>query len=478
MGISFLLLMGIILNAFLALFVVFFERKNVKSTWIWIMILFFLPLAGFILYLYFGIDYRKRKIFDEKKNIESKYLRQVELQKQIFRNRKSLNNNSYFEDVKNLIKLNLETAGAVYSNRNTIKFYFDGKDKFKDLFIDIENAKKYIYIEYYIFKYDDVGKKMLGILEKKLKDGVIVKLLVDGVGSKKLRKKHLQSFMENGGEYRVFFPLKMPLLNTRFNFRNHRKIVVIDGKVAYSGGFNVGEEYMYNTHKFGYWRDTHYKISGDCVEFFLRRFENDYRFASGEKIKEEEFEKRIVKGNVGIQFVTSGPDSQYPNIKNAYIKMISSAQKKIWIQTPYLILDESVGDALKIAAMSGVDVRIMIPSKPDHPFVYWATYSCAGSLIGSGVKIYVYDNGFLHAKTIIIDDIMSSVGTANFDVRSFELNFEGNAFIYDKKVNKLLELRFIEDMNKSKELSEERYNKRSLMIKFKEGISRLLSPLL
>ena len=256
---------------------------------------------------------------------------------------------------------------------------------------------------------------------------------------------------------------------------------MIDGRIGYIGGFNVGDEYLGLSKKFGYWRDTHLRIEGSSVHPLQTRFLLDWNQASIRNrvhYSERYFPAIPTKGDTAIQIVSSGPDTEWANIKNGYIKLISSAKKHIYIQTPYFIPDESFLDAVKIAALSGIDVRIMIPNKPDHMFVYWATYSYVGVLLDVGAKIYIYDKGFIHAKMVVVDDEAASVGTANIDNRSFTLNFEVNTFIYDIEVSHSLSEIFERDMLDSYELTKALYAERSLWIKFKESVSRLLSPIL
>src|SRR5690606_24841984 len=259
-------------------------------------------------------------------------------------------------------------------------------------------------------------------------------------------------------------------VNLRINFRNHRKIVVIDGKIAYLGGFNVGDEYLGLVKKFGYWRDTHLRIEGTAVHAAQIRFILDWNQASDRNdiyYDPKYFPNITQKGKIPIQVVTSGPDSQYEHIKNGYIKMISLAKKSIYIQTPYFIPDNSILDALRIAVLSGVEVNIMIPNKPDHLFVYWATLSYIGELLDAGANVEIYDKGCIHAKMIVVDDLAASIGTANIDVRSFQLNFEVNAFIYDSQTAKRLVHIFEQDIKKSRRLTYDQYLQRPLIIRFK-----------
>jgi cardiolipin synthase len=320
----------------------------------------------------------------------------------------------------------------------------------------------------------------MSLLEKKAEEGVEVRLMFDSLGGRSITKERIDKLKKSGVKVASFFSSSIPFFNFKINYRNHRKIVVIDGEIGFIGGFNVGDEYIGLNPKIGYWRDTHLKIRGDAVVDLQTRFFLDWGHATKEDMmyRPKYFPDTANNGTVGIQIISSGPDKLDEAIKRNYVKMINSAKESICIQTPYFVPDASVLEALKIAASSGIDVSIMIPCKPDHLFVYWATYWYCGELLQHGVKIYTYENGFIHAKTLVIDGIVSSVGTANFDVRSFRLNFEGNAIIYDTKISSKLRDYFIEDLNYSLELTREVYLERGIIIRFKESISRLLAPLL
>ncbi|HHY14344.1 MAG TPA: cardiolipin synthase, partial [Thermoanaerobacterales bacterium] len=283
-----------------------------------------------------------------------------------------------------------------------------------------------------------------------------------------------------GVKVSIFFPPFMPWLSIRINYRNHRKLCIIDGEEAYLGGFNIGDEYLGFSKRLGDWRDTHIKIKGSAISSLEWRFFLDWRFAAKEEIQpcEPNFHKGVDGDKVGMQIVSSGPDSKWPKIKDGFLKMISEAKRNVYIETPYFIPDDSINEALRLASLSGLDVRIMIPSKPDHSFVYWASMSYVGELLEAGVRFFAYEGGFLHSKVVITDDFVSSVGTTNLDIRSFKLNFEVNAFIYDEDVNLRLTEKFLQDLENSKEITIDGYKKRSAIIKIKESIFRLLSPLL
>lgn len=478
---NFLIVIIYILNFLLALTIIFLERKEPSSTWAWVLVLFFLPLVGFVMYLLLGRQLRKKHLFrwEGRKDIGIEKL--ISYQKQSIKNGEYEYRIANAADYEDLIYMNLKTNHAVFTQDNDIRIYSDGAEKFEALLEDIETARDHIHIQYYIFKLDNLGTRILNTLIRKAKQGVKVRLLYDEMGSRGVKKKHFKELIEAGGEIEVFFPSILPLINPRMNFRNHRKIVVIDGRIGYIGGFNVGDEYLGLKKKFGYWRDTHLRIVGSAVHPLQTRFLLDWNQASKERkmgYSEKHFPAIPTKGNVGLQIVSSGPDSEWPQIKNGYLKLLTMAKKYIYIQSPYFIPDDSFLDAIRIAALSGIDVRIMIPNKPDHMFVYWATYSYVGQLLRAGAKIYIYENGFIHAKMIVIDDEASTVGTANIDVRSFSLNFEVNAFIYDRDTSHQLAEIFEKDMLDSTELTLEMYENRSTIIKMKESISRLLSPIL
>lgn len=468
------------INIILAFLLVIFERKNPTSTWLWIMVLTFIPVLGFVLYLFIGQDLSRQRIFKVKKE-EDSYFRNIAIeQKNQINSGEFELENPNINMYKDIIKMHLMNSEAYYTDDNSVDLYFSGEKKFKALLKSIREAKDYIHIEYYIFKNDDIGSTVIDALKEKAKEGVKVRLLIDGMGGRKINKKTRKSIIASGIELAVFFPPFVPWINVRINYRNHRKICIIDGKEAYMGGFNIGDEYIGKSKKFGNWRDTHVKVKGSAISSLQWRFFLDWRFASGEEIQSSQsyLHETDETDKVGMQIVSSGPDSKWPSIKDGYMKMISDAREKLYIETPYFIPDESIFEALRLAGLSGVDVRVMIPNKPDHPFVYWASMSYVGELLEAGVKVYTYENGFLHSKVMIADEFVSSVGTANLDIRSFRLNFEVNSFIYDEDVNKKLTKRFLGDLDLCTEITIENYANRSGYIKFKESFSRLLSPML
>ncbi|WP_302569550.1 cardiolipin synthase [uncultured Clostridium sp.] len=469
-----------VVNLLTMAFMIFKEKRSTNSIIAWILILYLAPYVGFIVFILIGRKMNNANMFGFKNaelNTFKSYVNKNE-------EKNKYNKESLYEKNKDMI-LALEAMDySPYRNDNNVSMYSDGKIFFNELLESLKKAKKSINIEFYIFKNDDIGTKILNVLEEKAKEGVEVRLLYDSVGSRSLSRNVLNKLINEGGKVGEFFPSWLKFININMNFRNHRKIVVIDNNVGFVGGFNVGDEYLGKDSKFGYWRDTHIKFTGSAVNDLNLRFLADWRYATKEEVSLEEIfeanEENSNSNNVGMQIVSSGPNlSDKYEIKMAYLKMIQKAKKYLYIQSPYLIIDNSISDSLKLAAASGVDVKIMIPGKGDHPFVYWANLVYAGDLIKEGIRVFHYDkNAFLHAKTVVIDDEVCSIGTANMDTRSFELNFEVSSFIYSEKIAKEQKYEFENDMKRCEELTLEKYQNRSRIVKIKESLSRLFSDVL
>ncbi|MDR1247286.1 MAG: cardiolipin synthase [Clostridiales Family XIII bacterium] len=470
-----------VINFIIALTIIFLERKDPSATLAWIMILFLIPAVGILFYFMFSQNISRQRIFRlsryEELVVNNPLREQIaQVQSDSF---KYVNPEE--KKWQSLIQMNQTYAGSFLTQDNRVSIITDGVHMLDSLLSDIKEAKNAINVEYYIIKNDEAGRSLISALTLKAREGLEVRLLIDAMGGRQFNEKnHLAEFKSAGGLFAFFFPPKFKIFSMKLNYRNHRKLVVIDGKIGYLGGFNIGNEYLGRVKKFGYWRDTHLRIVGSAVHDMNARFILDWRVASKESllIDRAYYGDAVGLGRTAVQIVTSGPDSSREEVKHSYLKMISAARKNIYIQTPYFVPDVSILESLKTAALSGVDVRIMIPRMPDHMFVYWATYYYAGVLIDAGARVYIYDNGFLHAKTMAVDGEVASIGSANFDNRSFRLNFEGNAFIYDAAETYKIETIFETDAVQSHELTKALYRKRSIVIKFKEGVSRLLSGLL
>lgn len=483
------------INLILSIMIVFFQRRDPKSVWTWLLLLYFVPVFGFFFYLIFAQDLHKNKMF-RVKEVEDRLRYSVRNQEDFLKTHDLYLEDPLAAEYGDLVLYNLETSGAVLTLNNQVEIFTDGEEKFENLRQALRQAEHFIHIQYYIIKNDELFDSLVPILLDKVRQGVEVRILYDGMGGRFMPEKRWQELKRAGILVGCFFPPFLGRLNLRVNYRNHRKIVVIDGRIGYVGGFNIGREYLGKDPKFGYWRDTHLKIRGDAVISLQIRFALDWNYAVQENLFKDgryflgrirsgggmgslpELMEELKREPLGIQIITSGPDSQTRQIRDNYLELFHKAHHHIYIQTPYFVPDDAILSALKIAAQSGVDVRLMIPCKPDHPFVYWATYSYAGELVDAGARCFTYEDGFLHAKGVMVDSRVSCYGTANMDIRSFELNFEVNATIYDEETTERLEAAFLDDLTRCREVTCEVYEARSLWVRIKEQGSRLLSPLL
>ncbi|MGN0135467.1 cardiolipin synthase [Anaerotignum sp.] len=484
LGITLFALIVLIINVILSGLVVFFERRNPASTWAWLLVLLFIPILGFIAYMIFGRNSKREKMFREKEKYDQevyyKYLfhdvhsaEKVQQQKKFIENKGKLVEADYVTD---LAHLHLNSGNWMTFN-NQVEYLNNGKEKFESLVQDIRNAKKFIHLEYYIWRGDRLGTRLTEELAKKAAEGVEVRVLYDGIGNSRL-PKHFFDKLHAAGGYTAAF---LPRFVVRLNYRNHRKLAIIDGEIGYIGGFNVGDEYLGIVKRYGPWRDTHLRFQGDAIDQMQMRFIKDWNFTAKNgiiQLNEKYFPKRLQFDGIRTQIVSSGPDTQWKNIRNGYFKMINEAESHIYLTTPYFVPDDGIFEALRVAALSGLDVRIIIPGNPDHFFVYWASMSYLGELLEAGVKVYQYEKGFIHAKVLTIDGTVASVGSANMDIRSFDLNFEVNAFMYDEEMTKILEDDFRNDLHSCVEITKEWYHRRRWWFRVHESIARLISPML
>ena len=459
-----------IANLFFAIVIIMVEKKNPLYTIFWIFLLYLLPYIGFFIYLFFGLTFKKKRVANKIYKIKKlKSIKNVHgSDKEELRRWKGL-----------ITYLEMSTDNYITSN-NDIQVYFAGEEFFSDLKKEITNAKKFINMEYFIFQFDSIGKEIADLLIKKAKEGVEVNLIIDGVN---LANYKLKSYFKNTGVHLyLFFRTYIPIFNIRINYRDHRKVTIIDNRVAFVGGMNIGDEYL-GKGKIGYWRDTSVKIYGDIVSTFEKEFYFSMSIVKNKFLKDEKTSNEISlkyeeEDNVYMQVISSGPNYEFPAIRDNYIKLIQEARKSVFIQTPYFVPDDLLLDTLKSAVLSGIDVKIMIPNKADHPFIYWINQYYVAELLRLGANIYRYENGFIHSKTILVDEEVVSVGTCNFDYRSFYLNFEINLNIYNKDVANSFKTQYYKDIAISKKLTFADFKKRSIFTKVKESVFRLLSPIM
>ena len=470
-----------VLNILFILIVVFFDKKKPESTLAWILVLFFIPYVGIFLYIVFGEPFRfgiKKKERDKLLN-DKLILDIIGKQIKYIERDKDLRNNFKWTD---LILMNSKDSRSLITFDNEIEVYSNASDKYDRLFEDIKNATKSINISYYIIRKDFYGKQLLELLVEKAKSGVEVRLIYDHIGSKITSKRFFKPLINAGGKVEKFFPSRI-FLKLYINHRNHRKMVVIDGKIGYIGGMNIGKEYIGLDKKITPWCDKHLRIVGGAVACIQTQFFLDYLFVSKEQLDFENMEvlskfysSELNNGNKPMQIIASGPDYKESNIRNSYLKMINNAKESIIIETPYLIPDESIMTSLKLAANSGVNVKVIIPGIPDKKAIYYATLSYAKELMDSGIEVYAY-NGFMHSKLMIVDNDIVNIGSANMDRRSFSLNFEINAIIYDSKFNSENRA-FVEKELQNSILINEKKRKKSLFKSVLERVARLFAPII
>jgi len=360
---------------------------------------------------------------------------------------------------------------------NQIELLVDGQQTFDSIFEGIDSAKEYILIQFFIVKDDELGRELKSRLLARAREGVRVYFLYDEVGSHDLPKSYLKELREAGAEILDFHTRKGPSNRFQINFRNHRKIVVVDGHTAWVGGHNVGDEYMGRDPEFGHWRDTHVKIIGPAVMAVQVSFLEDWHWATG---KAPEFTwTPHVPGEQGVDVLIfpTGPSDPLETATLMFLNGINSAEKRLWIASPYFVPDESIMNALHLAALRGVDVRIIIPDKADHLLVYLAAYSYFEEARATGIRFFRYMDGFMHQKVVLIDDEISAVGTANFDNRSFRLNFEIMAVMYDPAFAKEIEEMLLADMADSVEMQPGDLDKKSYWFRLGTRLARLTAPI-
>jgi len=460
--------------------VLFAEYRNPSKTVAWLTIMILFPVIGVVLYYFLAQGYKKKRrvrrvggqMSTETRAFLASLTRAVphmaKLDVRIVQDHQRTFN--YLESL----------TDAPMTSRNEVTVYTECSDTYSAMLAAMAEAVDHIHIQFYTIRSDRVGRGFLKLLTAKALEGVQVRVLYDGVGSYKLDKVFIREMKQVGIEVSSFLPPLIAFFDKRVNFRNHRKIVVIDGKVGFMGGLNIGEEYLGGDKRLGYWRDTHLRLNGDAVHYMQHLFMSDWCLSTGTSIKKvgRYYPEHRIQGQEVVQIIASGPDKHWDAILEMFFAAIASAKSSIYLTSPYFIPESSITMALKTAAISGVDVRIIIPLKADSRLVHWASLSYIEEMQQAGVKCYLYHKGFIHAKVLIIDEVMATVGTANMDMRSFFSNFELNAVLFDPStVAKLLQ-DFQTDQDNSILLKQQDGSKRSKLQRLKEVGARLLSPLL
>lgn len=455
--------------------VILSQNRNPVKSLAWVTVLLLLPMVGLVLYFFFGQSLKNTRMMSR-------------------RNKRRLLNADAFKDKpwslsslplehKHQVRLINALDHAHYYPAGEMKLYSKGSECLTDIMADIEKAQHYVNVQFYIVMDDELGHKFTDLLIRKAQQGVKVRLIYDYVGSYGTKKRFFKKLNRAGVEAHAFFRVIFPQFATRINWRNHRKAVIIDGKVAYVGSMNIADRYVTGG-DFDVWRDTAIRLTGAPVAGVQRNFAIDWSFMGQPLLiegqpdqGESETPEAQVADSEGIQLITSGPTGRWSNIAFAYFRAITGAKRRVYIQTPYFLPTEGLLKALQVAALGGVDVRVMLPRRSDSWLLTYASQSYLTECLQAGVKFYLFD-GMLHSKVIIVDNDFATLGSANFDFRSFEHNFEENVVVYSTRINEELTAQFFADMKRSQRVRLASWRRRPKMRKAKESILRLLSPLL
>ncbi|MFI2742846.1 cardiolipin synthase [Zhouia sp. PK063] len=472
----------VVLNYIFVVFTAFsliLSNTNPTRTFSYLLILVLFPYVGLVIYYLFGQQYRKNKIFKRKNILNQAKIKRWQHKLELNKDELAVFEKQVVEDKIKLIKLLHSCQEAPLTKHNKIDLLNNGDAVFKALFADVNRAQKTIHLEYYIFNDDTIGGQLINLLCKKAAQGVKVRLSYDSVGSQ-LSNTTKRKLLACGVEYHPFMPVYFPKFTGKLNYRNHRKIVVIDGKIGYVGGVNVSDRYVNSLSK-NFWRDTHVRIEGEAVGSLQLNFLLNWDFVTDEediKVETDFFPEIKCPYNIPIQIAASGPDTDWANIMEVIFLAINSARKNVYITTPYFIPNDEILGSILTAAKCGIDVKLIIPKHSDSWAAKYASASFIDRLLEAGVKVYFYKKGFVHSKTMIVDDVFATVGTSNMDYRSFNINFEINAVVYDRGFTEELLQSFMQDLENCEMVIPDRWANRPFLQKIKESFCRLWAPVL
>lgn len=453
----------------MTIIVLMLENRNPIKSIAWIITIISLPVVGLILYALFGRDFRKGNTVKKANKAYAEALKGLD---------EKFDQGNPVEGYENLSQLIYNLCNEKLYSNTYIKPFTDGASLYESIFADIESAKETIFAEYYIIENDKISDRFIDTLIKKANEGVKVKIVVDAVGSWKVKNKTKQRLADAGIEYHEFLPVSLPFFGRKINYRNHRKILLIDNEIGYIGGMNVADRYIEGKKSIGKWRDTHIKVIGDGIQGLAKVFRRDYHFVSRQLTSISTKTPSKVDGFTpcNMQTVFSGPDMEYRAIMQTYLRIIMQSKKYVYIESPYFMPNEAVRSALVTAAKSGVEIKIIIPLFSDDRIVLMSTYSYVKDLASAGIHFYFYKAGFIHSKLIVSDDKIVSLGSANMDFRSLEHNFETNVILYGDETASIFHNIFERDMADSESFDMKRWKSRPFSMRIKESIARLFSP--
>lgn len=461
---------------------ILYDTDATAKAFAYLLITVLIPVVGMLIYFAVGANYRRNKLYN-KKIVRNKTLLAEVRQRILIESEKSLETGEPAVIAHKKIARLLLNEYSPLTGNNDVKLLLNGENKFPEVIKALKAARHHIHMEYYIFENDTIGNQIKDILIKKASEGVKVRFIYDDFGSSSIRKTLVPQLLAGGVEALPFYKILFIALSNRANYRNHRKIIVVDGCTGFVGGINVTDRYINSpvNKKQVFWRDTHVRINGPGVYYLQYLFIADWNFCTGKTLKlEDRFfcHTKSVHGHAIVQIAASGPDSDTPTIMFSQMEAITTAKEELLITSPYFIPGESVLNAIMMSALSGVKVKLLVPDKSDSRIVNAAARSYYGSVLDCGVEIYLYKKGFVHAKTLVADSQLAIIGSANMDHRSFELNFEVNSMIYDTKIAQQLRDAFYRDIKNAIKITPSTWKKRSLYQQLPEKMARLLSPLL
>lgn len=475
----------ILLAAYYAVVIVFFfrillENKNPLKTQSYLLLMVLLPIIGMLIYLFFGINFRRQKLYSRKGFSDQKIIQKWITDYDNLLSKRFDDVHEYLNEKAKLPFLFWRNNYSALSGNNHVQIFNNGEEKFPVLLEKLHQAKNHIHLEYYIFDDDVIGNKIIDILCERAQSGVEVRMIVDALGSNNLHSKTIKRLQKSGVQFREYHPVIFTSLANRVNYRDHRKIVVVDGFIGFVGGINVADKYINTDESKNYWRDTHCKIEGEAVYSLQILFILNWYFVSRKLLlPDTNYFPLIAKSGESLtSIISSDPDSDNPNLMEGYFSMITTARDEILISTPYFIPNESILTALKTSAKGGVNIVLLLPEKSDSVFVHSASLTYMGELLRNDIQVYFYKKGMIHSKVMIIDEELSTVGTANMDYRSFDNNAEVNAVFFDQKLAKELKGQFLIDLDDAEKLDYIAWKNRPLRIKLIGSFGRLVSPLL
>jgi cardiolipin synthase len=470
---------GFLIIVVLTIILLILENRNPVKTMAWILAIILLPVMGVILFYFFGQNYRKKRIYTRKEISDFRQIEKLAAYQASNLAGQLDQTSQIIKDKSGIIRLLLNSNKAPITQKNRVKVLNDGQETFPEIYSALESAQNHIHLEYYIFEEGVVGNRIRDILIEKAKAGVEVRMIFDDVGSWDLDDDYFEGLTKAGCEVEAFGPVRFPRLATRINYRNHRKIIVVDGKTGFVGGLNIADKYLYGSPEIGMWRDTHLRIDGAAVASLQTVFLTDWHFVSNKLLDNcKYFPTTECEEDCLVQIVTSGPDSDWASIMQAYLYTIASAREYVYISSPYFMPNDSILNNLKTISLSGVDVRIILPSRSDSRLAWYGSLSYIRELLEADISVYFYNKGFTHGKLLVVDDVISSVGTANMDIRSFDQNLEVNAIVYNEKIAESIKESFLNDLGSCDKVVYEEFIKRPFTRKVAESIARIFGPLL